>query len=568
MKRILNILIFSITSIFMFILVSCKGNVNVTGEMTLKATATTISVTAKVNDPDSKVNSSSVRASYQTVDEDGDLGSTSYVSFSDIPSTDTDGNLKSETEVIKDLKMNQTYRIKLYVTIGSDVHYLAEEDITTTTEGTSEETAIKITSKEEFLNIVNDTDAYYSLENDIDLESDAQSPLFNSSTSFSGTILGNNHKITGFKQTAGAQYEGLFGYLSSDATIKDLIIESPTVEVSRSGSSSFGVLAGYNDGKIINCKVTDATVKYTLSSTSTSALQHAGGLVGENDTNGSISNSSFTGSVEVSLKSRVNYGALCGYNMGTISNSFANATSKVDLTSTSTSAEVLAYNASGFVGSNNGVIVNSYSEGSLTGVYSISSSNTARDKYLAVNIGGFAGQINSGSIQNCVANVSIGYTSYTAAISNIGLFAGITSTSYTSYRFVGQNSVILTDKTYTLDLLEKDSDWKIKVAKEEEDETTESSSSDTIEIDRQLHFGFTNFLKKEDGSNTDFENQFNEHKSYYIAGSITPTIDEVSENISEIPYTVVVPESGMDYTEFNNLSDFIRNYLETTLSIK
>lgn len=561
MKKVLNMLFLTILGLFLVVLASCKSSSGVTGSMTLTSTATTITVKATVKDPNDKVNSSSVRASYQTVDEDGELGTSSYVSFSNIPTTDENGDFASETQTIKNLKMDTTYRIKLYVTVGSNVEYLDEQDIKTTTEGTSEDNPIKITNKEEFLNIVNDSDAYYSLEADIDLESTAQSALFNSSTSFTGTIIGNNHKIIGFKQTAGAQYEGLFGYLGEGATIKDLIIESPTVEVSRSGTASFGVLAGYNDGKIINCSVTDATVKYTLSTTSATAVQHAGGLVGDNDINGSISNSSFNGTVSLTLKSRVNFGGLVGNNSGTITSSFANGDFTVDLTSTSTSTEVLSYNAGGFVGSNNGIIVNSYSEGNLTCIYSISSSNTARSEYLAVNIGGFAGSINSGTIQNSVANMSIGYTSYTAAVSNVGLFAGLTSSNISSVNAIGQNTYVGTDRTITLDLLTKDSDWKIKVTNADED--TETSGDETIEIDRKFSFGFTNFLKKENGTNTDFENQYNEAKNYLIIGSVALTKDEITDDISEIPYDAVVPTSGYtSYDEFKYLNDFIKNYLD------
>lgn len=562
MKKVLNMLFLTILGLFLVVLASCKSSSGVTGSMTLTSTATTISVKATVKDPNDKVNSSSVRASYQTVDEDGELGTSSYVSFSNIPTTDENGDFASETQTIKNLKMDTTYRIKLYVTVGSNVEYLDEQDIKTTTDGTSEENPIKITNKEEFLNIVNDSDAYYSLEADIDLESTAQSALFNSSTSFTGTIMGNNHKIIGFKQTAGAQYEGLFGYLGEGATIKDLIIESPTVEVSRSGTASFGVLAGYNDGKIINCSVTDATVKYTLSTTSATAVQHAGGLVGDNDINGSISNSSFNGTISLTLKSRVNFGGLVGNNSGTVTSSFANGDFTVDLTSTSTSTEVLSYNAGGFVGSNNGIVVNSYSEGNLTCIYSISSSNTARSEYLAVNIGGFAGSINSGTIQNSVANMSIGYTSYTAAVSNVGLFAGLTSSNISSVGAIGQNTYVGTDRTITLDLLTKDSDWKIKVTNPDED--TETSGDETIEIDRKFSFGFTNFLKKENGTNTDFENQYNEAKNYLIIGSVALTKDEITDDIAEIPYDAVVPTSGYTgYDEFKYLNDFIKNYLDS-----
>lgn len=565
MKKVFNILFLTLLGCVMIVLASCKGKSGVTGSMTLTSTATTISVKAVVKDPNSKVNSSSVRASYQTVDEDGNLGSTSYVSFTDIPSVDENGEAKSETQTIKNLKLDTTYRIKLYVTVGSNVEYLDEQDIKTTTEGTSEDNPIKITTKEEFLNIVNDTDAYYTLEADIDLGSSAISALFNSTTSFTGTIIGNNHKITGFKQTAGSQYEGLFGYLGTGACIKDLIIESPSVEVSRSGTASFGVLAGYNDGKIINCHVKDATVKYTLSTTSSTALQHAGGLVGENDVNGTISSSSFTGTINQSLKSRVNFGGLVGNNAGTITSSYASGDFTVDLTSTSTSTEVLCYNAGGFVGSNNGIVVNSYSEGTLTCIYSISTSNTTRSRYLAVNIGGFVGAIYGGTIQNNVANISIGYTSYTAVISNLGLFAGLTSTNLSSINAIGQNTYVGKDKSITLDLLTKNEDWKVKVEDDSDDEV--SSGEETIEIDRQFNFGFTNFLRNEDGSKSEFEKNFNSAKNYLIIGTLTLTKDEVNDDISEIPYEVLVPTSGaQSYESFSNLNDFIKKYLESILA--
>jgi filamentous hemagglutinin family protein len=98
----------------------------------------------------------------------------------------------------------------------------------------------------------------------------------NSTTEFSGRFEGLGNSITGLsiaKTTASGNYAGLFGYVGSAGTVRDLGLVNATV----SGTSRVGVLVGEDLGTVANV-YNSGTV--TASATSSSYI---GGLVGELD---------------------------------------------------------------------------------------------------------------------------------------------------------------------------------------------------------------------------------------------------------------------------------------------
>ncbi len=152
--------------------------------------------------------------------------------------------------------------------------------------------------------------AYYELENDITITSEAWTPIGSSSASFKGTFLGKGHTISGLKSNEDISYLGFFGSISG-AVIKDL-----TLEVDFNGVNYVGGLAGYSYGSTI----TNCLTKGTVTGTGT----NIGGFIGKNYDGGVISYSGSTANVT----GKENVGGFIGYNqtsgrISTISNCYA-----------------------------------------------------------------------------------------------------------------------------------------------------------------------------------------------------------------------------------------------------
>ena len=190
----------------------------------------------------------------------------------------------------------------------------------------------------------------YKLMADIDLGGMEWQPI----AIFVGTFEGNGHVIENFKITGDVQYAGLFG--RNYGTIQNLGTENFTIDVSRSGSAYAGGLVGYNGssatimnsyatgdvsasstnssaraGGLVGYNESSATImnSYATGDVSASSTRsysaYAGGLVGRND--GTITNSYATGDVSASDTSSYSYayaGGLVGYNgsNGTITNCY------------------------------------------------------------------------------------------------------------------------------------------------------------------------------------------------------------------------------------------------------
>lgn len=114
-------------------------------------------------------------------------------------------------------------------------------------------------------------DTIFYLLNDISLtESDCKKMLpigYNEKWGFKYIFEGDNHTISGFtvpdnsvNTTVYKQYSGLFGYISSEGTIRNLhITHAKTIEAPT--YSYIGILAGQNYGNILHCSVDSSSIE-------------------------------------------------------------------------------------------------------------------------------------------------------------------------------------------------------------------------------------------------------------------------------------------------------------------
>ena len=105
---------------------------------------------------------------------------------------------------------------------------------------------------------VNDNPTYADnnclLYTDINLSAE-WTPVY-SSNSYNGTFDGNGHTISGLSIGGNENYQGLFSYVGSNGTIKNLTLSNVDIH----GNENVGGVAGYNLGKILGCTVS-GTVK-------------------------------------------------------------------------------------------------------------------------------------------------------------------------------------------------------------------------------------------------------------------------------------------------------------------
>lgn len=242
-------------------------------------------------------------------------------------------------------------------------------------------------------------------------------PIGNATYKFQGSYDGNGYSITGIYINNTSNYQGLFGYLYTNATIKNLRIENGYVK----GNGNIGALSGYNSGTltITNCANTSvvAGASYVAgisgynddvisNSYNTGAViggSYVGGIVGD-DNSGTLTSNYNTGIVSAS----VDYvGGIAGESTGALTNNFNNGkvTGVGDyiggvvgaIAGTITNCYNLGIvigsdedsdNTGGVVGyTDTSFVISCYNEGSVTGSY---------------NVGGVAGQNqNASAVVNC-----------------------------------------------------------------------------------------------------------------------------------------------------------------------
>ena len=294
MKKIFMLFLMS----FLLILVGCKNDADL-NENTYSFNLSIESVTplresivlnVKLSDEEKLLTKSNV--TYTLVEKETDKQvKSSTVTFTDNASEIKIISLTAGTEYV--VTFTTGYK-------GKNI-LLAEKEITTSTLGT-EKKPYEITTAEELKNFVtNDRSAYFKLANDIDFAGTYLDPLCKSSSTFTGHFDGNGKSLKNFKtgapddpETTGNEatylnvsYGGLFGYVASSATIKNLTFDGAEVYLYRSSTVNYGLLAGFNAGTIEGVTVKNSKISYIAKGTST---YYIGGIVGYNADFGKVTN--------------------------------------------------------------------------------------------------------------------------------------------------------------------------------------------------------------------------------------------------------------------------------------
>ena len=236
-----------------------------------------------------------------------------------------------------------------------------------------------VTSAEGLKNIAElvnngDTDINITLDNDIDLSDINWTPIGDYYNPYTGTFDGKDKTITGLTVTGSDQYAGLFGYIGSGGTVKDVTLEEVKIE-SNNDMSAVGGVAGRSYGTLENCSVSGS-----VSGSGTNSI--AGGVVGY-QTGGSITGCSSSATVNAGGVA----GGVVGLADGGATLTACYATDNVTIESSGTGS----YFAGGVVGINTvSTIKACYAWGSVTG----SGSGT-------VYVGGVTGTNDEGTLTAC-----------------------------------------------------------------------------------------------------------------------------------------------------------------------
>ncbi|MFG1465138.1 GLUG motif-containing protein, partial [Xanthobacter sp. DSM 24535] len=219
-------------------------------------------------------------------------------------------------------------------------------------------------------------------------------PIGSDLDNFLGSFDGGGHTISGLVVTNSAR-AGLFGVIGNGATVSSLTVGGTVNGVVA------GVLAAYNLGTVSNVKTSGTVLN---AGNPNAGFAYLGGLVGIDQGNGSILNSSSSATVTNS-QANTNAGGLAGASQNaSISNSFATgAVTSTTATNTTTA---------GLVAANFGTITGSYATGGVSGgLYS----------------GGLVA-VNSGSISNAFATGSVSGATYAGGL--VAVNAGTITGSY------------------------------------------------------------------------------------------------------------------------------------------
>ena len=239
---------------------------------------------------------------------------------------------------------------------------------------------------------------YYKLGNDIDLSGyqtgEGWIPIgADQGNIFRGNFNGDGYKITGlYINNTSSLYVGLFGYISSTGTVRNLALVDVSISSTTSMSLSMfiGGLSGYNNGIVTNCYTTGTVIStartnnvggllgcnngpgsYSLGygtvsfcysaclvNSFTESHSSAGGVVGENYAGGNISNCYSTGTVFSSAGGNSHAGGVIGYSWSSTGDP-ASSVTKCYATGSISSSGSIAY-AGGIVG-NSGTVNGSFS---------------------------------------------------------------------------------------------------------------------------------------------------------------------------------------------------------------
>jgi hypothetical protein len=243
---------------------------------------------------------------------------------------------------------------------------------------------------------------------------------------FSGSFDGNGLRVENLDiDRPTADGIGLFGYTSSTAQIKNLIV-SGNVE----GQSDVGLLVGKNTGSITNCSSSGSVAGH---------VENVGGLVGKNDGSSAHVKSSFSMAV-VTGNSGNHVGGIVGQNSsdGELEDVYyqSSLTSGTDISSSGS-------NVGGLIGLNE-------ESGSIENCYS-ADANVAGGTF----VGGLVGSNGEGAtVANCFATsvvtgtsigAAVGKNAVTGALVNLHWLTGIGNSSCIEAQMDSDNIGTLTD---------------------------------------------------------------------------------------------------------------------------
>ena len=208
-------------------------------------------------------------------------------------------------------------------------------------------------------------------------------PIGDAANPFSTLFEGNGFYIRGLATRRNTEYVGMFGYIDSRATIRNIRLTNTLADYTgNSGANIYvGGLAGYNDGTIsashvggpvtggvgskdriggltgVNSGIIIASYASGKISGGSGNFDYVGGLVGQNS--GTIVASYASGIATGGTGSNNRIGGLTGVNSGTITASYASGTAAGSTGNTD--------RIGGLTGQNSGIITASYASGTATG---------------------------------------------------------------------------------------------------------------------------------------------------------------------------------------------------------
>lgn len=404
MKGLKKIVGLVVALLVVCIIASCSNANKVKTELNVASRNNKLTLVATFTDENEEIFSDYTPYAYlYEMDEDvvGDMIESLSFSLDDDLSS---GNTYVTDELVFDDLSEQTnYTIRITATIDGRSYTLLDNVYSTSNLG-SEEDPIKINTKDEFLAISDDREAYYTLESDIDFAGEEISPLFTSSTrSFEGGFDGNGHTISNFTIESNNQYNGLFGV--NNGEIKNLTVSGASISSERTSESNTGLLVGYNTGVIDNvtlnnCTVTSKSTAYTLTYD-----QNVGGLVGlcgtSSDKTG-ITNCTLNDvTVTAEVRHQANVGGVVGEvtlarsvrNTQTLENDYADVTINVTQEIRASIADDVDINVGGFAGFSAATFTNCFVDGAITVNTTKAESATYENGLTHYNltVGGFAG---------------------------------------------------------------------------------------------------------------------------------------------------------------------------------
>ena len=258
---------------------------------------------------------------------------------------------------------------------------------------------------------------------------------------YTGTFDGKGHTITGLTVTGSNEYAGLFGYIGSGGTVKNVKLEDVQIATTNSYGYAGGV-AGYSRGTIENCSV----------SGSVSSNYSAGGVVAQqfgNSITGCSSSATVKGTAEV--------GGVAGKTDNSATLTACYATGNVTFERAST----INTFAGGVVGSNGGgTLTACYATGNVTG--SGSGSGT-------IYVGGVTGSNDSGTLTACyhAAETVSGPDGATGGVTgrNYNASVGIPAITACYWKNDQDEGIGYNQAGTTVETTKVDGDWTDAVAK-------------------------------------------------------------------------------------------------------